>query len=65
YTDEKGIVQYHHTISLLGSQKWQRVNLTCADFKTDDMRQLKDWSHVKKMKIINANNVLFNKMLWL
>lgn len=44
--------------------KWQRITLNVGDFKTTTMRTLKEWSNVKKLEIVNAENVLFNNFLW-
>jgi hypothetical protein len=64
YTAEGGISKYGTTLKLLGSAKWQRINLTRADFKTSNMLQIKDWELVRKMKILKANDVLFTNILW-
>ncbi|UKI14751.1 MAG: hypothetical protein L6V85_01650 [Clostridiales bacterium] len=47
------------------SKKWQRFNLEISDFKTADRKTLKDWRLVKIMKIKDAENVLFNNILWI
>lgn len=66
FTAENGSTKYVYKVSLAGvSKKWQRVKLLRTDFKTEEHKQLRSWREVKKMKIKNAENVLFNNMLWI
>ena len=65
YTSENVITKYTCNIRLVKSPKWQRFNLHISDFKTSDRKTLKDWRLVKIMKIKDAENVLFNNILWI
>ncbi len=65
YTAEDGTNKYKHSVHLYGTKKWQRINLVRTDFKTDNRRTLKEWTNAKKMKIRNAEGVLFNNILWI
>lgn len=65
YTAENGSTKYVYKVHLNGSAKWQRVNMKRIDFKSADMLSLKDWTMVRKMKIKNAEGVLFSNILWI
>lgn len=65
YTAENTVTKYTCVLHLEKSKKWQRFNLEISDFKTSDRRTLKDWRLVKVMKIKDAENVLFNNILWI
>lgn len=65
YTAENGVTKYTCVLHLEKSKKWQRFNLEINDFKTEDRKTLKDWRLVKVMKIKDAENVLFNNILWI
>ncbi len=64
YTAENGGTKYSYYITLQASPSWQRINLSKGDFKTKEMLPLKDWAMVRKMKILKAEGVLFNNILW-
>ena len=65
YTAENTVTKYTSVLHLEKSKKWQRFNLEISDFKTADRKTLKDWRLVKIMKIKDAENVLFNNILWI
>ena len=65
YTAENTVTKYTSVLNLEKSKKWQRFNLEISDFKTADRKTLKDWRLVKIMKIKDAENVLFNNILWI
>lgn len=65
YTAENSSTKYKFTARLIGMKKWQRLSLKRSDFKTADNKQLKEWRFARKMKIKNAENVLFNSILWI
>lgn len=58
------VTAYSADISLNCQGKWQRITLNTSDFKTASMRTLKEWSSIKKMEIVGAEDVLFNNILW-
>ena len=46
------------------SAEWQRFELDPEDFRDQDRLPMGDWSGMKRIKIEQAEGILFNNMLW-
>lgn len=56
--------EYSLDITVNNIEEWSKFKLRPFDFKDNELIPLKDWSGVKVLKFINAENVLFNNILW-
>lgn len=52
-------------VSLEGGEFWQKVSLTASDFKSAEGRTLGVFSEIKQYVFSDANNVVFNNLLWI
>lgn len=51
--------------NLTGGEIWQRINFTAADFKSKDNKPLSVFSETEKAVFYDAENVIFNNIIWL
>lgn len=59
--------QYHDytaSVTLHGSDEWQRVRLDASDFRDGAMLPMNGWDNMKKIRIKHAEGILLNNMLW-
>lgn len=56
---------YKTKVTLSGGEFWQKVSLSANDFKSDAGRTLPLFSDGKRFSFENAENVVFNNLLWI
>ncbi|MEG2540715.1 MAG: hypothetical protein RSB59_02945, partial [Clostridia bacterium] len=56
---------YVTTVDLKGGEFWQKVLLSCSDFKSDSGRALQKFSDAKMFIFSFAKQVVFNNLLWI
>lgn len=56
---------YSASASLSGGEMWQRIAFVASDFKSKDNKSLQTFSEIEKAVFKDAENVLFNNILWL
>ncbi len=63
-TDDFSYDHYKVSINVTGGE-WQKISLSHADFKTNELVSLKDWDRVKKLSFIDIDNTLINNLIWI
>lgn len=58
-------VHYRCRIALKGGDFWQKVKLSAAECKNDEGRSLSRFGICKLMTIADAENVVFNNLVWI
>ena len=58
------LVEYCASYEYAPLNKWDKINLELSDFKNDKLIVLKDWENIVKLQLLNAEQVLFNNILW-
>lgn len=62
--ENKMAVKYYSTAEIKGDEDWHKFSFASQDFKTDELLPLKGWDGVKKMEILDAQDMLFNNIIW-
>lgn len=59
------LTRYSCSVRLSGGDFWQKVDLAAAEFKSENGRTLGSFGPCKQLVISNAENVLFNNIVWI
>lgn len=62
--DDGNYKEYTAKAFLDGGFAWQKLMISCDDFRDEKQLALENWDNIKKIEIIDAEGVLFNNMLW-
>jgi|GEM_PF-4904919 len=63
--ERDGYKNYSASFNLESSVNWQKMIFSPQDFRNDANLNMESWDDMKKIEFINAENVLFNNMLWI
>lgn len=58
-------ITYHCTVNVKGGDFWQKVRIVAADCKSEEGRPLSKFGVCKLMTVTDAENVLFNNIVWI
>ena len=59
------LFDYFATITIGGTDEWIKVTLDAQDFKDKTLKPLRTWADIKVVSFVNAENVLFNNIIWI
>lgn len=62
--EDGDLIVYTATAEVSGEEDWTKISFEAQDFKSKDLISMKDWDGLKKLEIKNANNILFNNIIW-
>lgn len=62
--EDGAIKKYSSSYKIEGDEEWHKLSFAPQDFKTSELIPLKNWQGVKKLEIRNAQNILFNNIIW-
>ena len=52
-------------INISNSKNWQKFSMSVADFKDKDNKPLSSWQDIKAFSFVNAENIIFNNIIWI
>lgn len=55
---------YTAGVFLRGTEEWQRVRLDADDFRDNALLPMSGWQNMRKIRIMHAEGILLNNMLW-
>lgn len=58
-------INYKAIVNLVDTENWEQFSFTLNDFKNDNMTTLVNWDNIKKLTFANAENVIFNNIIWI
>ena len=58
-------ITYRYTVNVKGGDFWQKVRIVAADCKSEEGRPLSKFGVCKLMTVTDAENVLFNNIVWI
>lgn len=63
--ENEGIyTEYFAERTVIGGCIWDKLSFEFDDFRTADRLPMVNWNNIKKIEFIDAEDILFNNMLW-
>lgn len=57
--------KYTAYAELNGGEYWQKILMSCADFKSEEGKNLTNFADTKTLILLDASGVIFNNFLWI
>ncbi len=62
---DTNLLDYFAIISITANDEWIKLTLDAQNFKDNDSKPLRTWEFIKAFSFVDAENVIFNNIIWI